>query len=138
MPTSIFNNKPNGSGKTTTEPDDASIPAAENELHGLASLGHFSAVKELLLAMPDEQRIKEINSFSSTGQTLVLTATRRNNLDALKWLIDNGADPSIADPSGRTAEGWARVKKYEGILNLLSRTIVSHSPGSVIHSPGHE
>lgn len=112
---------------------DADIPAAETKLHGLMGLGLFSRAKELLSDMSEKQKTEAINSRNTSGETLAIVASRKNNLEAFQWLISNGANPSAEDPKGRTAAGWAISKGYQGILDVLDQ-VSYQSPAPTIEA----
>lgn len=63
-----------------------------------------------------------INIPDNFGTTSLIEATNRNNFDIVDFLLNNGADPSLKDKSGKTALKYA-IDKASRIDNDLKQTI---------------
>jgi uncharacterized protein len=76
---------------------------------------------ELIQALID--RGAEVDGPPGTDQTALMIAARAGNVDALKTLVRNGADPSLPCglpwAKGRTAEGLAELEKRRAALSYL-------------------
>jgi len=48
-------------------------------------------------------KVKNVNLKGPDGETAVMAATGNGQSNTLKWLLKNGGDPNLQDPSGRTA-----------------------------------
>ena len=97
----------------------------KNIFHGEADSNLFRAAKncnlnELKSNLPGEN----INSINSKGETTGHWLCRLNCAEGLRWALNNGADMSIKDNSGRTPIDWAKLNNsYESIqiLNQFSK-----------------
>ncbi|MCY1381928.1 Ankyrin repeats (many copies) [compost metagenome] len=59
------------------------------------------------------QQVKDINTASGMG-TALMAATVKGNVEIVKKLLENKADPNIRDSNGTTALIYAAIfKKYE-------------------------
>jgi hypothetical protein len=72
-----------------------------------------SLLLPLLMSIGDD-----INE-SYFGQTPLMVAAKRNDVYAAEFLIENGADPNIPNPSGRTALGYAIINRAKEVQSLL-------------------
>jgi len=63
-----------------------------------------------------------INIPDNFGTTSLIEATNRNNFDIVEFLLNNGADPSLKDKSGKTALKYA-FEKESRIDNELKHPI---------------
>lgn len=63
-----------------------------------------------------------INIPDNLGTTSLMEATNRNNFDIVEFLLNNGADPSLKDKSGKTALKYA-IEKASRIDNDLKNPI---------------
>ena len=48
-----------------------------------------------------------------------MMAARGNHVEAVKVLLENGADPNLRNEWGKTAMEWALSKKHNDIAELL-------------------
>jgi ankyrin repeat protein len=60
-----------------------------------------------------------VNAAARGGATAVQLAVRRGRLDALRALLDSGADPALADENGYTALHYAAAADGPAALDLL-------------------
>jgi hypothetical protein len=60
-----------------------------------------------------------VNAQANNGMTPLIVAASIENLDAVKLLIENGADRNIKDAKGQTAEAWAAKRGYDSVVSLL-------------------
>ncbi|RTY87272.1 ankyrin repeat domain-containing protein [Flavobacterium sp. GT3R68] len=63
-------------------------------------------------------RVKDINGTSSMG-TPLMAAVVKGNKEIVKILLDQKANPNIADPSGNTALIYATLFKHFEIVEML-------------------
>lgn len=101
---------------------DATIVRADDEMTALKfAVKHGTS--EVLQALIDAGA--EVDGPSGTEQTALMIAARGNNVAALKVLIKNGADVSLACKlpwaEGRTAEGLAELEKQRAALTYLRK-----------------
>ncbi|MDQ8208060.1 ankyrin repeat domain-containing protein [Coraliomargarita sp. SDUM461003] len=84
------------------------------------SLYHWAASSGSSDALEFVKRLGlNINVPNRQGQTALLRSAQRGDVTVVKWLIENGADPTIADRSKRTPLYWAERNKREGVVDLL-------------------
>ncbi|CAM4324884.1 ankyrin repeat domain-containing protein [Erysipelothrix inopinata] len=90
------------------------IPAAEK--------GHIDNVK--LLVADDRIDIDFQNNFGYTAliEAVALTDGSEKFVEIVKILVDAGADITLKDKSGKTALDYAKEKKYEKMIEILSKT----------------
>lgn len=62
----------------------------------------------------------DINAVDGPLTTALMFAAEEENLDILKLLIANGADPTLVDKKNETAKAKAKAKKYNKIVEFLS------------------
>ena len=62
-----------------------------------------------------------INARGSNGRTALIKAVMRNDATAVGSLLSKGADPSLADSSGKTAMTYAMESNNEEIIALLKK-----------------
>ncbi|MCI4407481.1 MAG: ankyrin repeat domain-containing protein [Thermofilum sp.] len=89
------------------------------ELFKAAENGDVERVKELLASVPDFHRMEYVNATPSYGSTPLHYAAYNGHTDFVKLLLENGADPSIKDNSGKTAADLARERGHIEIANMI-------------------
>lgn len=57
--------------------------------------------------------------LSSDGLTALMIATAKGNIEIVKALLDDGANPDIIDCNGKTALFYAQKNKFDEIINVL-------------------
>lgn len=62
----------------------------------------------------------DINAKTGEGDTALLNAVQLGKTRTVNFLLERGADPSIADARGKTAIDYAREKQLTDIIELLS------------------
>ncbi len=60
-----------------------------------------------------------INARGSNGRTALIKAVMRNDAIAVESLLSKGADPSLADSSGKTAMTYAEESTNQKIISLI-------------------
>jgi len=75
---------------------------------------HDCSILQLLL-----DQGADVNAIDKYSATAVFKATVAKNTQAVKMLLELGADPTIRDGSGYTAYQWAKKKDFRAILTLL-------------------
>lgn len=78
------------------------------------------------------EHVKDIDSKSSYG-TPLMAATVKNNVELVKLLLDNNANPNAVDQNGSTALHFSAIFSYEKIIKLL---VVSKAKKSLKDSRG--
>lgn len=93
---------------------NAEVRHGRNALHYAADAGKVPIVKFLLsnMAIIDYQDID--------GMTPLMAAVDKEHLQTAKVLLDEGADPSIEDETGKTAFDIAKDKGFSQIEKLLA------------------
>ena len=90
----------------------------------------------LMRAESDEEKIlklvgrSDIDARDNSGATaLMLAAGHHYEANAAKLLLEAGADPSLVDDQGRTAESIARARGKDGLelANMLRDIVASQS-----------
>lgn len=89
-----------------------------NSLHSAARVGDVAEIKSLLA------RGFSIDSRDDKGETPLIKATVLDELQALKYLLENGADPSLQDNNGWNVLHWASLRGNPDVIELL----ISHVP----------
>eukprot|EP00730_Choanoeca_flexa_P003951 TRINITY_DN11547_c0_g1_i3.p1 TRINITY_DN11547_c0_g1~~TRINITY_DN11547_c0_g1_i3.p1 ORF type:complete len:496 (+),score=53.12 TRINITY_DN11547_c0_g1_i3:49-1488(+) len=127
--------------------DREKVPKLKHELGSLAVLkGHTNVVKYLLDAhlvrarhslsasqtgnVPMLKLLREVMDTVPMIYTLGLrVACRYGQLDAVKYLLDNGGDPSARDSKDRSTFELAVLSNNDGVIHeLLKRTTESETP----------
>jgi uncharacterized protein len=63
----------------------------------------------------------DVDSRDSLGRTALMLATLRGQAEAVDLLLDNGADPNVADNRGTTPVQVARQANATAIVSALER-----------------
>ena len=66
----------------------------------------------------------DVNACDEKGRTPLMLATARGYKDAVKLLLERGADPSLKNTNGETALELAKQKEYKEIVNLLESWLI--------------
>ncbi|MDD3603690.1 MAG: ankyrin repeat domain-containing protein, partial [Kiritimatiellae bacterium] len=61
----------------------------------------------------------DVNSTSDLGETALMAAVQKGLTDNVQWLLSRGADATLKDNSGKTAEDYTKDPK---ILEALRRS----------------
>lgn len=85
-------------------------------LHYAAERAQNSAVIGYLL----EQGL-DIDAVNEAGQSALMHAARRGNLENIQILLKAGANPHLNDKNGDTALGFAKWKKHSAVEKVLGR-----------------
>ncbi len=64
---------------------------------------------------------REVNARGSNNRTPLIKAVMRNDVGAVASLLAKGADPSLADSSGKTALMYATESNNQDIIDLLKK-----------------
>lgn len=108
--------------------DDGGQPIA-SPLH-LAALAGMSSVVETLISMGVDPNVRE-RSFHNCS-ALHMASTRDGTRDAVKVLLDHGADLAQLDDKGRTVVQWAQAFGVEGLPAWLESLEVSRTDGKPV------
>ena len=65
------------------------------------------------------QQGADVNARGPGGMTVLMLAVKRKDEDAIRWLLDAGADPDIKDDKGISATKTAETKGPRRLLNLF-------------------
>jgi len=96
-------NRRNNVLKEKEENEEAEMDVAQTEAHRAAARGDVDALEHLLRKSPHL-----INSIDSNKWQPIHEASRMGHLDALKFLVDNGADLGAKTNNGATPLWWAK------------------------------
>jgi len=89
-------------------------------------MGLLKAVQEIAEVSSDVKQL--VNIQDECGNTLALIATRRQDLTALQWLHENGADFTIGDYQNRTPESVSKHDGNEVIIHYIKTQEVLKQP----------
>eukprot|EP01029_Cantina_marsupialis_P022140 TRINITY_DN53908_c0_g1_i1.p1 TRINITY_DN53908_c0_g1~~TRINITY_DN53908_c0_g1_i1.p1 ORF type:complete len:485 (+),score=137.28 TRINITY_DN53908_c0_g1_i1:200-1654(+) len=96
-------------------------------LHYAASNGQFEAVKLLL------ERGSSINTTNGSGCTALFLATQKNHVNIVRFLLDEGADPTLAeDTNGFCCLDVANRKLLKLLLKSLGSRMTVPDPPSIV------
>ncbi|KDN51501.1 hypothetical protein RSAG8_00046, partial [Rhizoctonia solani AG-8 WAC10335] len=87
---------------------------AEDSVHGYAVGGNLEKLGELLTEQPEL-----VNSRDEFEYTPLHLATDRGHLEAVRLLLDKGADALLKDQDGDTSLEIATAAKHQAIAELL-------------------
>lgn len=80
--------------------------------HKAAAEGNIQLLKELILKV-------DINAFNTEGNTPLHLAVINNQIDALRFLLDNKAEREVRDSNGNTPLHRAALQGSASVLELL-------------------
>jgi RNA polymerase primary sigma factor len=69
------------------------------------------------------QRGDDLNGKDNSGSTPLILATVRKNTEAVKLLLNAGADPTLVDQNGKNAMTYAALSHCPDIVDLLTEHI---------------
>ncbi|GMK59316.1 hypothetical protein CspeluHIS016_0703310 [Cutaneotrichosporon spelunceum] len=101
-----------GPSVSVMEREEGDEDPSTSALHDAASEGDTEALAKLL----DDTNV---NAKDEYGFTMLHLAVDRGRVEAVKLLLDRGADKSILDPDGQTAHDLATVSGRDEIIPLL-------------------
>ncbi len=89
--------------------------------HGIPLLSHavVGVAKSFDLIEFLIKRGAAVNAQSNNGMTPLIVAASIDHIDAVKLLLENGADKNIKDAKGQSAEAWAAKRGYDRVVSLL-------------------
>lgn len=90
------------------------LGSGETPLHTAA----HSGAKELVAFLIS--RGAHVNALRDYKWAPIHTAAYQGNFDAVVELLKAGADPNLRTDEGRTAHGWAIVRKHPEVAEILS------------------
>ena len=64
----------------------------------------------------------DINFQDANGDTALIKATKANNKEIAKYLVENGADAQIANNAGYTALDIAKANKFTQITKIIKNS----------------
>ncbi len=97
-------------------------------LHAAARDGNREALSQLLHSGADvNERVRWSWGQTYDGMTPLMLASQRGDAHAIRILLDAGADPTLKDPSGRTAYDHATQFGYAEAAELLRTPDDSHA-----------
>lgn len=91
-------------------------------LHYAASSSHEQAVQMTRLLL---DHYAYIDAESPNGATPLIMAVRFGDSRVVDLLLDEGADPTLKDKSGKTAWDWAMVTERQILANRLFTAIMA-------------
>ena len=97
----------------------------EAAIHSAAIKGHPKVLELLIEAF--KERGEDINYKTQQGLTALMCAARTGKADAVRVLMDAGADIYVADGLGWTARSLAADKHHKDVLKLLNTTAYRQS-----------
>lgn len=109
---------------------DFIIGNPSEELRNAAAKGEEQKV---ILLLNKDKNI--IDKKDANGNTALIIATEKGNVSLVKILINMGADTTITNNAGQTAEDIAKSNKATDILNVLKQAGTAH-PSFKINAEG--
>ena len=94
-----------------------------------AEMGNVEAMKLLLENDGDLEeagiwwQVTDLESVNSTG-TALYRACMAGQVDSVKWLLEQGADPTAKDKIGRSCLDTAKSNGHEEIVKILEDKVV--------------
>ena len=68
-----------------------------------------------------------INQKDECGRTLLIRAVLQNNIEAVQFLLKEGASPHIRDDTGLTALEYAHTKMFVEVATIIADHIAGKS-----------
>ncbi len=89
--------------------------------HGIPLLSHAVAggAKAFELVAYIIKQGAEVNAQANNGMTPLMAAASIDNIDAVKLLLERGADKQLKDAKGQTALDWATKRGFDKAVALL-------------------
>lgn len=95
--------------------------------------GNFSRLLKLAVLTGVEKAVQvhlkskaSVNVQDSDGTTPLILAAQKGHFKICRLLLENGADPELPDYSGKKAQDYAVEKKYQNLVNLLTKYMKPH------------
>ncbi|HHJ21189.1 MAG TPA: hypothetical protein ENJ84_15395 [Gammaproteobacteria bacterium] len=64
---------------------------------------------------------EDINRKNKLGDTPLILAAEKGDLDTVLWLLENGADPRLTNNSGQTARYFAETRGHKEIEDIIRK-----------------
>ncbi len=91
---------------------DSNTPDLDTDINDEDSMDWMDAVAK---------KHQEVNARGSNNRTPLIKAVMRNDAGAVASLLAKGADPSLADSSGKTAMMYATESNNQEIISLIKK-----------------
>jgi len=94
----------------------------------------FDSAKALIQQVPS---FVNFQRQEADAVSLLMAASRQNNSDLIRWLLQKGADPFLKDHKGKTALDWAITSHHSEAASILLQQNQGHSHQYQSTSPGN-
>ncbi|XP_042226108.1 serine/threonine-protein kinase AtPK1/AtPK6-like isoform X2 [Homarus americanus] len=93
--------------------DREAVAKGRQVVHWAAVGGHVQVLQVL------RDRGCNLTALTADGSTILHLAADYGNLEAVKWLVGEGLDPSVKNQAGCTAKDLAQLAKNSDVVNFL-------------------
>ncbi|MCA9251335.1 MAG: ankyrin repeat domain-containing protein [Phycisphaerales bacterium] len=89
--------------------------------HGIPLLSHavVGGAKSFELVEYLVKQGAEVNAQANNGMSPLIVAASIDHIDAVKLLLEKGADKTAKDAKGQSAKDWAASRGYDRVVSLL-------------------
>ena len=97
---------------------------AVSDVRNLIALGKIDEVRAALLTLPRSTINEPQEGGINDGRTMLMMAAAKGHADIVRELLRHGADMSVQDNKGVTAESLARKQGHEELATTISEAPV--------------
>lgn len=103
------------------------IDGFDADLFDAAEFGDIDWVQRFIGGEGVDGKLIDIDAQDGRGETILMIASTYGWVEIVRFLLENGADPSLRDSQGQTALMKAQTQEWMEIVDLLKDAIIDRA-----------